>query len=80
MAYRILTGMNYPPDKRAEIGDVVDDLPPKSVKWLLAQGHVEPVEGKGGKPAPAPVVDDEEPAEVEPVVEDAPAADPEDGE
>lgn len=39
--YRVLTGLDYPPNKRAEPGDVVDDLPGKSIKWLLEQGHVE---------------------------------------
>lgn len=40
-AYRVLTGIDYPPDKRAEIGDVVSDIPEKSVKWLLDQGLIE---------------------------------------
>lgn len=39
--YRVLTGLSYPPDKRAEIGDVVDDLPAQSIKWLLADGFIE---------------------------------------
>ena len=42
--YRVLTGMDYPPDKRVEAGDIVDDLPTKSVGWLLEQGYVETVE------------------------------------
>lgn len=45
--YRVLSGLNYPGkggEKRAEAGDVVSDLPPKSVKWLLSGGYVEPVE------------------------------------
>ena len=41
--YRVLTGLDYPPNKRAEAGDVIDDLPGKSVKWLLSQGHIESV-------------------------------------
>lgn len=48
MTYRVLTGMDYPTtkgNKRAEPGDVVDDLPRKSVGWLLSQGHIEKVEG-----------------------------------
>lgn len=41
-------GINYPGgpkggEKRAEAGDVVDDLPAKSVGWLLAQGYLEEV-------------------------------------
>ncbi|HSW64403.1 MAG TPA: hypothetical protein VLH56_14010 [Dissulfurispiraceae bacterium] len=42
--YRVLAGMDYPPDKRAEPGDIVSDLPAKSVGWLLEQGYIEPVE------------------------------------
>lgn len=42
--YRVLRGLNYgPKDKRAEAGDVVADLPPDSLPWLLEQGHIEPV-------------------------------------
>jgi len=45
--YRVLIGLNYPPDRRAEPGDVVDDLPKKSISWLLEQGHIEAVEEEG---------------------------------
>lgn len=49
--YRVLNGLNYPAKggkpKRAEPGDVVDDLPAKSVPWLLEQGHVEEVKNDG---------------------------------
>lgn len=39
--YRVITGLNYGPDnRRAEPGDKVDDLPGKSVRWLLDQGHI----------------------------------------
>jgi|DEB0MinimDraft_3_1074331.scaffolds.fasta_scaffold143742_2 hypothetical protein len=41
--YRALVGLDYPPGKRAEPGDVVDDLPDKSVKWLLKDGLIEEV-------------------------------------
>ena len=51
--YRALVRLSYPPGKYAEPGDVVSDLPPKSVKWLLAAGKVEPV-ALGGKPTPRP--------------------------
>lgn len=57
--YRVLTGLNYPPDKRAEIGDVVEDLPAQSVKWLLADGYIEdadkPKKTVAAEPTPAPV-------------------------
>lgn len=39
--YRVLTGLDYPPNKRAEIGDIVEDLPAQSIKWLLSDGHIE---------------------------------------
>lgn len=45
-SYRVLTGLDYPArggPKRAEPGDVVTDLPPKSIGWLLEQGHIERV-------------------------------------
>lgn len=36
--YEVLVGMNYGPDqRRAEPGDVVDDLPEGSLGWLLEQ-------------------------------------------
>lgn len=52
--YRVLTGLNYParrggPEKRAERGDVVSDLPAGSVGWLLEQGCIEPAETEGGE-------------------------------
>ncbi len=50
MAYKVLIGLDYPPDRRAEPGDVVDDLPTSSVKWLLDSGAIEKVDGKSGKP------------------------------
>lgn len=43
---RVLVGLNYPDgkggEKRAEPGDVVDDLPDASVKSLTAGGFIEP--------------------------------------
>lgn len=68
-AYRVLVGLDYPPDRRAEPGDVVDDLPGKSIKWLTEQGLIEPagtakqtavkpVEKAAPKPAPAEGDDD----------------------
>jgi hypothetical protein len=46
--YRVLVGVNYPPNKRAEAGDVVDDLPGKSLKWLREQIFVELVTSETG--------------------------------
>ena len=48
-SYRVLNGINYPgkdgKEKRAEPGETVDDLPEHdgSIDWLLAKGHIEPV-------------------------------------
>lgn len=48
--YRVLAeGLNYPAgdgERRAEHGDLVDDIPDKSLPWLLKQGLIEPEEGK----------------------------------
>lgn len=62
MPYRVLTGLSYPPDRRAEVGDIVDDLPSKSIKWLLAKGHIEDAKGAAAVKAapPAPTAQPEE--------------------
>lgn len=57
--YRVLNGLGYPPERRVEAcgceptkstgelpktcDHVVSDIPQESVKWLLAQGHIEEV-------------------------------------
>ncbi|ALY09588.1 hypothetical protein SALGADO_63 [Arthrobacter phage Salgado] len=41
--YKVNIGINYPPNKRAEPGDVVRDLPSASIKGLLDAGVIEPV-------------------------------------
>lgn len=38
--YEVKTGLDYPPNKRAEVGARVSDLPAKSIPWLVEQGHV----------------------------------------
>ena len=68
--YRVLVGLDYPPNKRAEAGDEVSDLPSSSITWLLADGLIEAVDGKSSKktvvaPEPEPV---EEPVAVEETV------------
>lgn len=50
--YRVLVGIDYPPDKRAEAGTLVSDLPEKSAKWLLDQGLIELSDGKSSKAQP----------------------------
>lgn len=57
--YKVLVGLDYPPNRRAEAGSVVDDLPSKSVKWLREQGLIEVLDGSG-KAVEEPA---EEPAE-----------------
>lgn len=55
--YRVLAGISYPPNKRAEVGDVVDDLPSRSISWLVAAGCIEQVDSpkpKGKKAEPVP--------------------------
>lgn len=66
--YRVLQGIDYPPNKRAEIGDVVEDIPATSIKWLLDAGIIEDASKK-----PAKV---EEPVAVEPIKEEPVVAEP----
>ena len=47
--YKVLVGINYPPNKRAEVGAVVSDIPSSSIKWLLDQEIIEVVEASSGK-------------------------------
>jgi hypothetical protein len=63
--YRVLQGIDYPPNKRAEVGDIVEDIPAQSVKWLLDSGIIEDTD-KPAKKIEKSVV--EEP-KVEPVAE-----------
>lgn len=72
--YEVLHGLNWPKDgdprgRRAEIGEIVDDLVPSSIKWLLARGHI----AKHVEPDPVDVPDPAPDTSVEPeVVPDAP--------
>ncbi len=63
--YRVLQGIDYPPNKRVEAGKIVEDLPATSVKWLLESGIIEDAD-KPTKKIEEPVV--EEP-KVEPIAE-----------
>lgn len=73
--YKALVGIDYPPSKRAEAGDIIEDLDGKSIKWLLEAGYIEAADAKTAKAAPAPVeetpVEEPAPAE-ETITEDAP--------
>jgi hypothetical protein len=47
-SHRVLVGINYPPhgkgdEVRAEVGDVIDDIPPKVAKLWTEQGIIEHV-------------------------------------
>jgi hypothetical protein len=69
--YRAIVGVDYPPNKRVEAGDLVSDLPEKSAKWLLSAGFIEPVDGK----ITTPVVEETEEEQVieKPVAQITPA-------
>jgi hypothetical protein len=68
--YRVLKGIDYPPNKRAEAGAIVEDLPATAIKWLLEDGIIEDANKKATvveEPVVEPVK--EEPVVAEPVVE-----------
>jgi hypothetical protein len=73
--YRVLQGIDYPPNKRAEAGKIVEDLPATSVKWLLESGIIEDADKPTTKiiepvveePKAEPVIEKVE----EPIVEDS---------
>lgn len=44
--YRALVGIDYPPNKRVEAGEVVSDLPGSSIKWLLESNIIEATDAK----------------------------------
>ena len=44
--YKALTGLTYG-IKSVEIGDIVDDIPTKSIKWLREQNLIQLVDAKG---------------------------------
>ena len=50
--YMAMTGLDYG-DKRVEAGELVSDLPSKSVTWLLEQGLIVLSDEKVTAPAPA---------------------------
>lgn len=45
-SYRVLRGLNYPPGRRAEPGDIVDDLPDGSKRDLVRLGAIEKVDAE----------------------------------
>lgn len=78
--YRVLQGIDYPPNKRAEVGDIVEDIPAQSIKWLLDSGIIEDTD-KPTKKTEKPVVEEikAEPVAEEPAVADNFDADATDG-
>lgn len=54
--YKALVGLEYN-NRRVDAGDVVEDIPAKSIKWLREQGLIEQVDGKG-----SPILEADEPA------------------
>jgi len=70
--YRALVGIDYPPNKRVEAGEIVSDLPGDAIKWLLEDGFIE----DSSKPAKketvvekTPVIEEVKEKIVEPVAE-----------
>ncbi len=49
-SYRALTGLQYPDpkkpgsEKRVEAGTITNDIPPKSISWLLSSNAIEEVD------------------------------------
>lgn len=41
--YKVLQGIDYPPKKRAEAGETVDDIPASAISWLIELGAIERV-------------------------------------
>jgi hypothetical protein len=59
--YRVLQGIDYPPNKRAEVGELVTDIPATSIPWLVECGIIED--------ADKPTKKIKEPVKEEPAVE-----------
>ena len=55
--YRATVGIDYPPNKRVEAGEIATDLPGDSIKWLLEQGLIESTDKKS-KPVVVPAVEE----------------------
>ncbi len=58
--YRALVGMDYGnPSVRVEAGDVVSDIPAKSIPWLLEQNLIEVADSPATKKASKKVSEEE---------------------
>jgi len=69
-----LQGIDYPPNKRAEAGEIATDLPAQSVKWLLDSGIIEDAD-KPSKKIEEPVIEEIKAEPVAEVVEEPAVAD-----
>ena len=78
--YLVKQGLEYPPNRVVLAGEIVDDIPSRSVKWLREQGIIEAYDANAKAAIDEPVDDEpvipetvvEEPAAEEPVVEETP--------
>ena len=66
--YLVNQGLDYG-NRRAEAGDVVDDIPTKSISWLKEQGIIEPFDGVSKKKNDVEV--EPAPKEAAPIIADA---------
>lgn len=56
-SYKVLVGLDYD-GKRVEAGQIVSDLPAKSIEWLLESNIIESTDGKNKtKTIESPVVE-----------------------
>jgi hypothetical protein len=80
--HRVIVGMHYVPEGaekevRAEPGDIVEDIPDRSVKWMLRQGFIEEArerapskKAQATKEIRAAVKEADQPAEIPEKLED----------
>lgn len=67
--YRVKQGLEYPPNRVVKAGEIVDDIPSRSVKWLREQGIIEPADASAVSAVEEEPVVEETPQAVEPVAE-----------
>jgi SOS-response transcriptional repressor LexA len=72
--YRATVGIDYPPNKRVEAGEIVSDLPGDSIKWLLEQGLIESTDKKSTLKEVVVETPKEEVPVIEEVIAEVPAS------
>jgi len=75
--YLVKQGLEYPPNRVVLAGEIVDDIPSRSVKWLREQGIIEAYDANAKAAIDEPVNEEpviQEPVVEEPVVEEIPVA------